>query len=198
MSVDIIPGFAEGKWHTGRLMRALEPLGYSQAASTAEADIIITHSAGCFFLPNTDENKLIIMIGPPYWPGRPLIVSGSRKVWGDFRTAWQRGKLDFWAHKLAWNYLYIAANILRVFRIARFASRQNLHEALRGKRVAIIRNDDDAWFSPDAADLLPKSETFSFYRLPGEHEDCWVYPEEHAELIDRIILDSHNAKITKL
>ena len=127
------------------------------------------------------------MIGPPYWPGKPLAVSASQKVWGDFRTAWQRGKLGFWAHKLAWNYLYIAANFLRVYHITRFASRQNFHEALRGKRVAIIRNDDDAWFSPDAQRSMPPSETFSYYQLPGQHEDCWVFPEEHAALIDKIV-----------
>ncbi|HEX8227210.1 MAG TPA: hypothetical protein VF572_05075 [Candidatus Saccharimonadales bacterium] len=186
-TVDIIPGFAEGSWHTNILLRELEKYGYRKAANSAEADVIITHSAGCFFLPNSVENKQIIMIGPPYWPGRPMIVSASRKVWGDFSTAWQRGKLGFWGRKLAWNYVYVGANILRVFRIARFASRQNLHEALRDKKVAIIRNDDDAWFSPDAEQLLPASETYSHYKLPGEHEDCWVFPEEHAKLIDEII-----------
>lgn len=186
-SIFILPGYGEGRWHTRKLYAALFPLGYHKAWSARKADIVITHSAGCFFLPNTKSNNLIILIGPPYWPGKPLLVSLVQKLWGDFNGAVRRHHVGFWLRKICWNSFYILTNLLRVARIAHYASKQNFHEALRGKRVAIIRNDDDSWLSPRAAELLPKGETFYHYSLPGEHEDCWVYPEFHAELIDRII-----------
>jgi hypothetical protein len=189
-TIDIIPGFAEGSWHTRRLMKALEPYGYIQAPSSAEADIVITHSAGCFFLPNTAENTRIILINPPYWPGKPILVSVFQKTVGDFVGAVRRHHLGFWAHKTAWNLLYIALNLLRVYRIAQFARQQNFHEALRGKHVAIIRNDNDPWFTPHAAELLPKDEDFQYYHLPGEHEDCWYYTAEHAALIQKILRET--------
>jgi hypothetical protein len=171
-------------------MKSLARLGYREERIAAKADIIITHSAGCFFLPNTDANKLIILIGPPYWPGKPLLLSLVQKLWGDFATSVRRRKVGFWAHKIAWNWIYIFANLLRVVRIAIGARRQKFHEALRGKNVAIIRNDDDSWLAPDVAERLPDGENFAFYHLPGEHEDCWVYPADHAKLIDDIIRES--------
>lgn len=186
-SIFIIPGFAEGRWHTDILLRELEKLDYTKARDAATADIIVTHSAGCFFLPDTIANKQIVLINPPFWPGRPLVVSSARKLWGDFRTSVQRRKLKFFVRKITWNWIYIASNLVRVGQIGKHIHRQKFYEALHDKHVAIIRNDNDPWFRPDAKAFLPPEMDFQMYRLPGEHEDCWVYPRRHAELIDRII-----------
>ncbi|HEX8182123.1 MAG TPA: hypothetical protein VF575_00810 [Candidatus Saccharimonadales bacterium] len=187
-TVAIMPGFGEGSWHTNRLARELTTHGYRPVQDASIADIVVTHSAGCFFLPNTRHNKLLILIDPPYWPGRSNIVRICQKTWWDFVAHIRRRKVGFYLHKTAWNWVYILANIARVVKIGQLARKHNFHEALAHETVAIIRNDHDAWFMPNAAEALPTNETFTFYRLPGEHDDCWLYTREHADLIHHIIL----------
>jgi hypothetical protein len=183
----MLPGFAEGSWHTNLLQRPLLRKGYAAAPDARSADIIVTHSGGCFYLSEVREDAIIICIDPPYWPGRSVVVRSANKLAGDFITAARRGKLGFWARKHLWNCIYIGANLLRVFQMAHFASRKDFHQALRDRQVSIIRNDDDAWFSPDAEQTLPPNKRLKVYSIPGQHEDCWVYTEEHAALIDEII-----------
>jgi len=67
--VAVIPGLFAGKYTTRPLRKALERAGYKVVPS-AQADIILTHSAGCFELPAPRKGQVVVMVDPPYWPGR--------------------------------------------------------------------------------------------------------------------------------
>ena len=95
-TVAVIPGFGEGAWHQKRLLNAFEKLGYIAEADAAQADIIIAHSAGCFYLPKVRPQQQVVLIGPPYWPGRSVLSSFIRKGHHDIIANFHRGTLWFW------------------------------------------------------------------------------------------------------
>jgi hypothetical protein len=77
MKVFIAYGWPEGQWHGKQLRNDLIDCNYQITYSPEEADIIIAHSAGCYLLPNSLRAKLILLIGLPNWPNKPLIKCTS-------------------------------------------------------------------------------------------------------------------------
>jgi hypothetical protein len=186
-SVAIIDGFAEGKWHHKLLRKELEHAGFATADSTETADIIMAHSAGCFFLPVSSKPQLIILIGPPYWPGRPLIVSMFKKIYLDFIYRLRERKLGYWLIKTFWNTVYIFGDLQHVIHVGRFARKRDLLDRLKNKEVVLIRNEDDAWCTPDLKNIPFKNKSVEFYALPGEHDDCWVNPQPYAKILTTLV-----------
>lgn len=188
-TVAIIPGFAEGAWHTSKLQKSLEQIGYTFVSQSQDADIIVAHSAGCFYIPERTPGQLLILVGPPYWPGKSGGTATMEKFRGDIRAAWQSHTVWFLVRKTGWNLFYALRDIARTRHIIKTAPEHNFHTALSGHAVAVIRNDNDAYLTPKLTETLPDEEYFNFYHLPGGHDDVWQYPELHAATIDEIIRD---------
>jgi hypothetical protein len=148
------------------------------------ADIVIAHSAGCFYLPSTGREQLTVLIGPPYWPGKSPVPHFVRKVWRDFRYYYRQRQTIPWLHKSLYNSLYILGGLRKAIAIAQHANRHDFYLALQQKRVLIIRNEHDDFLTPDAPQLLAEHAHFSFRTAPGEHDDCWLHPDRYLDAIE--------------
>lgn len=181
-SVAIIYGIAEGSWH-GKLMRqALEEAGYTFEPNPEKADIVIAHSGGCFFLPFTKKHQTILLIGPPYWPGKPPFISMTEKMRYDFIHRKKEKKLGYLFVKTLWNGFYVIGDILHVFDMSRFFRQHDLMDRLPSKDILLIRNKYDTWCSPDISSI-PTNNPIRFVDLPGDHDDCWLHPKAYIDLL---------------
>src|SRR5690348_14896227 len=106
-SVALLYGFGEGTWHGRRFRSVLETQGFTVADQAEEADIVIAHSAGCFYLPQTSKKQLTVLIGPPYWPGRSMVANFLRKAVSDFRYYRTHHLITAWWIKSFHNGIYI-------------------------------------------------------------------------------------------
>jgi hypothetical protein len=182
-SVHIIPGFAEGPWHSKQFRAELTKAGYQLTEDEHQADIIVSHSAGCYFLPAPDKEQTIILIGPPYWPGKSLTGRMARKVWYDYKARKTEHKLGYFLTKTFWNVFYFCGDIRLGLLIASNTRKNNFYRALKKQNVMIIRNDDDAWCQPDIVGRLKSDHLVC---LPGEHDDCWIRPEPYVAILKSI------------
>jgi len=182
-TVAIIYGFGEGEWHGRVLRRALQAANFVVSHEPTTADIVIAHSAGCFYLPEERNDQLTMLIGPGYWPGKSIAVCFIQKIVRDFKDYQRRDMTISWFYKTLRNSLYIIGGGHKTLLMIRNARRQNFYAALRNKRVFIVRNHDDPWLTPDAESLLHDKAAFSFYELPGQHDDCWINPEPYICLL---------------
>lgn len=191
MNVDrhvyIEPGFGEGEWHSRILYKSLEKLGYRRVATAADSDVVITHSAGCFFLPPRLPHQKVVVLAPPYWPGKYLWWCFLQKITQDILESYMRGKLLFFIRKTIWNCLYILRDIPKAIRIHFSARRHDFYTAFHSEKFVLIRNKRDTFCTPDIERLLRQKGKFEYYELPGEHEEVWMEPDDHAALIHSIL-----------
>ena len=177
-NICILYGFCEGPRVGRRFEKALARAGYKVTKDAEQADILITHSGGCYLLPPTFRAKRIVHIGPWYWPGRPWAVSGWQKFKHDFTSHHQEGELRFWLGKSLWNFVYLWN--FRAFGM------------LRGKRLGtpwpygaittIVRPAQDSFCTPDLANM-PFTAPPTIRTMPGYHDDCWRNPAPYIALI---------------
>jgi hypothetical protein len=185
-TVFILYGLAEGPWHGKRFRQALDACGFESTNQAETADIIVAHSGGCFYLPPAKSGQLTVLINPPYWPGKPLLLSVWQTLWWPLRYYARPDSLAFWFKKTAWNGIYMLTRPHKAFWIAKHARQRQFYVALRQRRVVIIRSSRDPWLMPDASNLLKKHADFDYKPVPGEHDDCWLTPGPHIEVIKSV------------
>ncbi|MDB5166170.1 MAG: hypothetical protein JWM37_242 [Candidatus Saccharibacteria bacterium] len=180
-------GFGEGPWHSRQKFEAkLERAGFDVIRDIPAADIIISHSAGCYFLPEMTDKQILFLIDPPYWPGRSSWNSFIEKVRTEFIDARQRRALGFWLRKTAWNITYSLRSLTRTLTIARLHPLHNFHEALEDHDIVLIRNDRDVWCTPEIEKLPTKGKSFLYYHVPGLHDDLWEMPAPYVAIIQEV------------
>jgi hypothetical protein len=182
-TIAIICGIGEGRWHASILEPPLKAAGFRVINDPAKANIILSHSGGCFFLPKTTPDQTIVLIDPPYWPGKLILVSVIEKIYRDTKDHIARRKFGFWAQKTLWNLIYLFKYVFKSLQMGWFARKQNFYQALAQDTVILIRNEDDVWCTPDIEQLPTDSNPFTYYHLPGQHDDCWLNPEVYAKLL---------------
>ena len=195
MKVAILYGFGEGDYHGRAFVRKLREAGFDVVRQAKDADIVITHSGGCFFMPPLDHQKFVI-INPPYWPGKSLSVSTIQKVSIDFIDFARDGKILQWFWKTTVNLVHVFRYIFKTLTITLHAHRKRFYEALRDENTIIIRSSHDTFLSPDAEQLLEAKTGHSvpLYTLPGHHDSCWRNPDPYIKLIKQF---AYNRKIVK-
>jgi hypothetical protein len=169
----IFYAWAEGPWHGKNLYNALKVAGFTEAPS-ADATILIAHSVGSYLVKPSNNNKITLLIGPPYWPGKPTIFRLIQKVWHDRDGL----SLSFWIEKIIWNTIYILTKPtmnIKAWRSLRLANPLS-HV---GQDAIVIRNENDFFCSPDLKKLI-KRKVIS---LPGQHDDCWINPGPYIKLL---------------
>lgn len=150
--------------------------GYEIVTSTHIADIIIAHSAGCFWLPNASKKQKLLLINPPYWPGRSMNERVRARLvnYPYFR---QRGQsFKSWLVRTFWAAYYIVTDVPRSLRIIKRSYSFDLKEVLKGRRVHIIRNEHDDLLTPRFDELGNEFTLVTMTSLPGDHDDCWANP----------------------
>ena len=186
-TIYIITGFAEGSWHTKRFYKTADTYGFKAAKNIEAADIIISHSAGCFYLPPANKRQLTILINPPYWPGKSMFIGGLQKFKSDVAANIKRGTYAYWLQKSFWDTLYLLGSMSKAIQIVKNSSRHDFYKALRQRSILIIRNDEDTFLNPDAAISLKKHMKFKYSELPGQHDDCWLDATPYIKVIQSVI-----------
>jgi hypothetical protein len=185
-SVYIIYGFAEGAWH-GKLFRnELIKHGLVSTNEVSGADIIVAHSGGCFYLPDAKKGQLIVLINPPYWPGRSLFVSAWQTLWWNLEAYTKVKSASFWVKKTIWNVIYMFGSLRKTFWIARNARYRDFYLAIKKHETLIIRSSMDTWLTPQAPELISPHAKFEYREVRGHHDDCWLYPHRYVEVIKSV------------
>jgi len=183
-SVAILDGFAEGKWHSKKLRSALITAGYALESDVSKADIIIAHSGGCFYVPEATQGQKVILVGPPYWPGKSPLKSMLEKVYFDMKYRTSERNYVYFIQKTFWNIVYLLADIPRAVSISKAVRLKKLVKQFNKSSCTVVRNQDDAWCTPHIQTEL-NNESATFHELPGEHDDCWIHPDKYIEILNQ-------------
>ena len=170
----IFYAWAEGPWFGRKLSEELKKSGFTEAPIN-EATVLIAHSIGTYLVRPIRNNKIVILVGPPLWPGKSMTVRLLQKVWHD------RENVSFrhWVYKLFWNTFYIITKPIISIRAIRAGHLQDPLSAA-GNNSIVIQNANDVFCAPDLSKLL-KQKVIS---LPGQHDDCWYNPTPYLKIID--------------
>jgi hypothetical protein len=184
-TVAVIEGFAGGPMHTRQFRKALSQAGFNVIKDRKKADIIIAHSAGIYGIPLDAKAKLLILIGPTYWPGQKLIkrVVRHTRTSGRYHVANFGWRYYLWKKLLEFYYFfrrhtYMWLGILNNNRLDHLGAliKQN------GRITIIIRNQEDPFSSPDLKKSI-KGGDLKFIDLPGVHDDYVTNPKPYIDLI---------------
>lgn len=186
LRVAILYGLLEEPRHARRLIPLLKSNGYEVVENPAEADLLITHSGGCYLLPKGIKAQIIIFVNPVYKPEKTLGLSLGRKIKNDFNAHRKNGSLLFWSKKTALNVLSI--RLLKRYRLMwNGRGKRNFPINAVGKQVALIRNRNDEFSSSAAARELALTNNWLFQEVEGTHDDLWHTPAVYVEFINTFV-----------
>lgn len=177
----IVYGMAEGAFHSRNLRRVLEAAGF-QPSQPHEADVVITHSGGCYIVPHDARAKLFLHINPPYWPSKPMLASAREKLVYDFRLRRQRHQLRRWAVSLAANGMYFLNPRQTLRMIWPYITAKRTFDKLPDSMHVFLRTHIDSYCDPKAL-LKVTGGKHSYLTLAGHHDDCWREPEQYLKVI---------------
>lgn len=183
----LIEGFSGGPMHTRPFRKELKKNGFKVIKDRHIADIIIAHSAGIYAVPDDARARLIILIGPTYWPGQPLLKRVRRHTktsrqhyvsnygWGYF--IWKK-LMEFYYFFRRHNYMWLGIlNNNKLEHLRKLMDRAD-------QKTIIIRNHSDPFTSPEIKSLV-KGPGVRYVELPGVHDDYVKNPEPYIELIKK-------------
>ena len=182
-SVAIIYGWSEGPWQSKRFVAELSKSSLSVTKDLKSADIIFAHSAGCYLVPKDVPAQTIILVGLPYWPGRSSLSSVLKNLTVGLRQHHSEGDIKWWFSKLAHNLYYIITRPQANWYVLTRHKIENLPISNEGKKIILVRNQEDTFCHPDVQKLVQRVSEYKFIELPGAHDNCWVNPAKYINLI---------------
>jgi len=182
ISFFIIYDWISSKGHGRELSKLLRQAGFVEARTAEEADILITHSAGYYLIPEQAKARFIVMIGP-------TLNSLSFANWlhanlENARMFWRDRKI---AKGLRLNLLHIADIFLHPrhnMMIARAAHSAKIL-TIQAAETIIVANQADPWPHPENLNAYIENQPWVFMSMPGAHENVWEQPEEYVKLIGK-------------
>ena len=174
----IFYAWAEGPWHGKALVSVMRKAGFIES-SDSEATILIAHSVGSFLIKANKNNRIILLIGPPYWPGKSISRRLFKKVWLDFKS--HQKSLIFWVQKMIWTTVYIVTKPSLTLEAWRAVHLKDPFVRVSDQAI-IIQNSEDVFCSPLLATLIKNKAII----LPGQHDDCWDNPGPYLELVEKL------------
>jgi len=185
-TVAVIEGFSGGPMHTRTFRKAVRRAGFSVVKNYREADIIVAHSAGIYAIPPNVRARVLILIGPTYWPGRKLI----RRVLAHTKSGRQFFVDNYGWRLYAWKKLLESYYFFRRHRYLWLGVKNNnrldrLYELAndRSRQIILIRNHDDPFCDPAIQELFRDQTNVRYVELPGIHEDFTVNPRPYIKLL---------------
>lgn len=178
----ILTGHSVSRAFRSELKRA----GHSYVKHADRADIVIAHSAGCFWIPELRAEQTLILVDPPYWPERSIADrvqsrKQSHKRFRDFNIS-----LGRWLARSFWGMFYGIAHFRRTRRIMSFAHQYDLTSVLSHKRTVLVRNEHDDWLTPDLKDLIDNYPHVKLINLAGDHDNIWYQPRPYIALLNEL------------
>jgi hypothetical protein len=188
-TVAVIEGFAGGPMHTRHFKKALSEAGFIPIKSRVEADIIIAHSAGIYAIPQEAKAKLMVLIGPTYWPGKLL----PKRSFAHTRSSGKYHLTNFGLRYYVWKKLleiyyffrrheYLWLGIIHNNKLDRIYALADKP----GREIIVIRNQDDPFTTPKIANQL-KHRSIKFIELPGVHDHFLRNPQPYIDLLLKAI-----------
>ncbi|HEY1064394.1 MAG TPA: hypothetical protein VGE30_03840 [Candidatus Saccharimonadales bacterium] len=166
---------------------ALQKAGFEITSRPESADIIIGHSGGCFWLPQAPTKQKLLLINPPFWPGRTVKSRIIRRTLTYFMF-WRHGyTLPRWLWRSGWGIYYGITELPRHHALGKQSSRYRLEAIIERHTALIIRNTADDWLTPNYKQLLNKHQGLSFAELPGDHDNCWINPEPYVRALKSFV-----------
>lgn len=173
-------GFLGGPAHSRKLRRLLQAQGLKPVKQTAEPDIIIAHSAGCWLIPQASSARLVIFIGMPLAHDKP------RQVY------WQVNRQNILAATKGLKLIKALGGIIFNIYYALTQPRRNraIMREVRDPQPSIlpqakhvfIANRHDPWPQSKQLEDLLETRDWAFIGLPGSHNDIWEHPERYAAI----------------
>jgi hypothetical protein len=185
LSFCFVIGWTEGYWQTKKFRKLLTEAGFEAISNAVEADILITHSLGCFLIPKNFDAKIVLLINPPYWPHRTGIYSVAEHFVAGFKMAKGQGAVSWWLNKILHNNWYFISKPKLTYYALTQRQLSNLPAKTKARRIILIRNKGDSFCHPDIQKLLPKTKEYRFVQFDGDHEDCWLNPQPYVDLIQK-------------
>lgn len=162
---------------------ALRNAGYELVDDARSADIIIGHSAGCFWLPQAPTKQRLVLINPPYWPGKS--VKERAKSRANSHLHFRRFGYSFsqWLWRTGWGMYYGIFDMHRNRLMARVAREYELDKIIQNHQALIIRNTHDDWLTPAAKALLDPHKDVKVVEIAGDHDNLWLNPAPYIAAI---------------
>ncbi len=182
-SVAILHGWAGGDWHVKQFRGALHERGFTIVKNAEGADIIFAHSTGCYRLPQMCGAKLVVLQGPPYWPGKSILRRLLLKKGHDTSLHLKERGIMFAINKLIWEIVYIIIKPSYTFVALKHHRYLHFLDLVENKKVILIRNEEDYFCSPEIKEAIKKYLNVRYIELPGGHDDFMTNPGPYIDLI---------------
>jgi len=179
-------GIFTGKHVGKKFRRALVAHGYTPVDDISAADIIIGHSAGCFWLERTKPNQKLVLIDPPYWPGKTAKQRAKSRTNSHLHYRKNGFPLHYWIRRTWWGLYYAVIDVPRNRKIVRYADSFDLKQVIEGRSVVLIRNQNDDWLTSNLKDLAAINPAMKIVHIPGDHDDCWFNPKPYIKAINEL------------
>ncbi|HVX56125.1 MAG TPA: hypothetical protein VHA37_00175 [Candidatus Saccharimonadales bacterium] len=173
----VVDGLAGRPSHSHVLRKLLDGEHLQATEDTEQADIIITHSAGCWLVPKTAAARLVIWIGVPLAENQGRAYRQANLQ--IYRHAGTRRLVPLFAGNLYYALRYFRRS-LAIIRMAKHAEPIILPKAA----YVFIANRYDPWPRSRRLDTFLKTKDWAFISLSGSHDDVWHHPERYAAIID--------------
>jgi len=184
-SVYIIPGWSEGAGQTRKLAACLINNGFTQSKKVEDADILITHSAGCYFAAEAGKAKLVMLINPSYGLGGAGAGLGqvNDTLFGAPRQIRQWGFIN-WLQMRSWNAYYLLSQPHRSLKILKYIKSDPV--SLPGaEKIIFLDNDSDRDHTSAVEKVRAAHKNVVYIPHPGLHEDCWINPQPYVDLLHK-------------
>jgi len=175
-------GVLTGKRVGSKFRQALSKAGYDIVPTPEDADIIIGHSAGCFWLPKAPTQQKLVLINPPYWPGRTVSERAKARTRTHLKYKKHGYNLKQWLWRTTWG-AYYGLNVPRTWLIHRVAREYELEEVIKNHTALIIRNTEDDWLTPEVHALKDQNPDLQVVHIPGDHDDLWLNPQPYIDAL---------------
>ncbi len=177
------PGWAENRWKTHKLLDGLAGAGGTPVQRAADADVLITHSAGGHVLPAGIKARLVVLISPTYVLDRPFFVSIFLEYVMDSVDYFRRLLIYPWLLKNLYYVFFGLFHPIRTVRIYQQVRQPLTIDGLKGNRILLIRNENDFFSSPQIKKLAQEQPNVKYVELPGRHDNVWIEPQPYVDLI---------------
>lgn len=184
-TVALIEGFAGGPLHTKKFRKTLASAGFKVIKDSERADIVIAHSVGIYGVPVNSRAKLLLLIGPIYWPGERLIKRATKHIRNSKRYHVSKFGWGYFLRKrLLEIYYFFTRHIYMWIGIKNDNRLNHLYKLVNqpGRKTVILRNHDDPFSSPDLKEKINQTGA-KFIELPGVHDDYISNPKPYIDLL---------------
>jgi hypothetical protein len=183
-TVAVIEGFFGGPLHTRQFRKALAENGFS-VTNPRDAEIIIAHSAGIYAVRSDTKAKLLLLIGPTYWPGKSLVkrVSAHAKTSRKYHSD-TFGILFYIRKELLGLYYFFRRHRYMWLGIRNNNRLHHIEQLAKppSRKVIVIRNDDDPFSAPQLRREI-NQRGIKYVTMPGVHDHFVMNPKPYIDLL---------------